>query len=393
MTKSSFTQLMELDGSAQRALRPFAADIAIPQAREALEAAIRGSNRSQEQAAKLLGTLEKSSQLTRLDGIARLESLVMRINDIEKAYERQFCLPIAKVISSLLVSLETDTRVQTSIRNLGELAVRVVRAAESMSVAWLSTANSPQSLMNFAGLQHIGEILKGQPAFGVTLANELRRYLGDWRGRIVMPAEISTDPAARIEFYAARGFNSGLTSFPSNTFDECISVAGIKYQPPPIVSGYSDQSEHEVGDLDMANFGRMSRAFQVLHHFETQIRKFIEEKMTEAFGENWIHQYVAGDVREDWKRKKVQAHNKGAGDHRLIAYADFTHYEKIILQRNNWGQVFGQVFGRKTLIQESFQRLYPIRLCTMHGRVITQEDELFLYVETTRLLRAMGVIN
>ena len=384
---------MELEGSAQRALRPFAADIAIPQARQALEAAICGSNRSREQAAKLLGSIEKSSHLTRLEAVAHLESSLEMINQIEKAYERQFRLPIAQEINSLLVSIETNTSVRNSIRNLGEVGVNIARAAESMSSAWLSTANAQQSLTNFAGIQHIGEILRGRPVFSVQLADGLRRYLGDWRGRIEMPTEISTDPAARIEFYVARGFNSGLTSFPSQAFDQCMTVAGIKYQPQPIISAYSDQAEEEVGDLVTAKFQRMSFAYQALLHFETQIRQFIEEKMTGAFGQNWIRRNVSNDIRTDWMRKREEARSKGAGDHPLISYADFTHYEKIIVQNNNWNQVFGQVFGRKTLVQESFQRLYPIRLCTMHARGITQEDELYLYAETTRLLTAMGVIN
>ena len=75
----------------------------------------------------------------------------------------------------------------------------------------------------------------------------------------------------------------------------------------------------------------------------------------------------------------------------LIAYADFTDYERIIVRNDNWNAVFKQTFRRKEFVRESFQRLYPIRLSTMHARVITQEDLLYLLVETKRLLTAMGV--
>ncbi len=45
----------------------------------------------------------------------------------------------------------------------------------------------------------------------------------------------------------------------------------------------------------------------------------------------------------------------------------------------------------KASVQESFRRLYPIRLATMHARLITEDDELYMYVETKRILTAIGV--
>ena len=66
-------------------------------------------------------------------------------------------------------------------------------------------------------------------------------------------------------------------------------------------------------------------------------------------------------------------------------------YVTIITQKNNWNEVFEPVFSRPTFVQESFQRLYPIRICTMHARMITQDDELYLYVETKRVLSAIGI--
>ena len=39
---------------------------------------------------------------------------------------------------------------------------------------------------------------------------------------------------------------------------------------------------------------------------------------------------------------------------------------------------------------ESFQRLFPVRIATMHARLINWDDELLLLVETKRVLRAIG---
>ena len=92
-----------------------------------------------------------------------------------------------------------------------------------------------------------------------------------------------------------------------------------------------------------------------------------------------------------WIEKQQKAKDSGERSWPLIAYADFTDYVSVITKNDNWEVVFKPIFRRKTVIQESFQRLYPIRICTMHSRLITQEDELYLYVETMRLLSAIGI--
>ena len=113
--------------------------------------------------------------------------------------------------------------------------------------------------------------------------------------------------------------------------------------------------------------------------------------MTPTIGENWIKHRVPGDMCRQWKNKQAKALDEGESKQPLIAYADFTDYERIIVRRDNWDKIFASVFRRKSLVQESLQRLYPIRVCTMHARIISQDDELYLHAETTRLLSAMDI--
>jgi hypothetical protein len=42
------------------------------------------------------------------------------------------------------------------------------------------------------------------------------------------------------------------------------------------------------------------------------------------------------------------------------------------------------------IVIKSLQRLYPIRLDTMHARLVTQDDELFLRVEVRRLVKVIA---
>jgi hypothetical protein len=51
----------------------------------------------------------------------------------------------------------------------------------------------------------------------------------------------------------------------------------------------------------------------------------------------------------------------------------------------NW-VVFKQYFERTENLTESFQRLYPSRKDTMHGRLISQDDALYTYAERKRIL-------
>ena len=61
----------------------------------------------------------------------------------------------------------------------------------------------------------------------------------------------------------------------------------------------------------------------------------------------------------------------------------------IIEQGDNWKGAFKSVFRRPEDVRESFQRLYPVRIVTMHSRIVTLEDELLLMVETSRVLKAI----
>jgi len=48
-------------------------------------------------------------------------------------------------------------------------------------------------------------------------------------------------------------------------------------------------------------------------------------------------------------------------------------------RNDNWEKVFKPESRRVEFVQASFQRLYPIRIGTMHARIITQDDELYIY--------------
>ena len=131
------------------------------------------------------------------------------------------------------------------------------------------------------------------------------------------------------------------------------------------------------------------QAYARLQRLETHLRRFIDEKMTSAFGEDWPRHRLQNNLDEQWVEKKQKAAQEGRKPLPLVYYAAFPDYERVILKRDNYRQVFSKYFCRTGDIRESLRRLYPIRLDIMHSRPITQEDQILLYVEVQRVFNVI----
>ena len=160
------------------------------------------------------------------------------------------------------------------------------------------------------------------------------------------------------------------------------SASLVEAYGPPVPST-ADSAEEE-------GLARTNEAHDRLQRLESHLRRFIDSEMNRAFGADWPRHQLPNNKYDEWKSKKGAAARAGAPSRPLIAYADFTHYVLVICKRDNWEQVFSPFFGRPESVRESFQRLHPIRLDTMHARPITQDDEILLYVEARRLMQRIG---
>jgi hypothetical protein len=221
---------------------------------------------------------------------------------------------------------------------------------------------------------------------GTTLL--LRIDLGDWRDTIVWPKEIFEGLSARADFYVDLGFNTAITDFPAPAFEESLTIAELRRDPPTFVEHYGSPVPASDDDEEEKALVRTNIAHDWLLRFETQLRRFIDEQMTSNYGQDWPKHRLPNGLHEEWQSKKQEAQQAGGPPRALIAYADFTNYERVICKRDDW-RLFAPFFQRPEGVRESFQRLHPVRLDTMHARLITQDDELLLYVETKRLMKAI----
>lgn len=374
----------------QKEAEKFAATFKTFETNSAMKCIAHDFERHEQMVRAALGPIEDLRRLGALTHVSKVSVQVKPMQSVLADIEKRFRLPEMTETARILQDIKF-TGVASILKRHEEEVSKIQEAMNALRSPWLNFENLKVSVSGFAELQSIGLALRSMPSFDDGLTEALRVDLGDWRTAITWPEDIFTDPLARTDFYTARGFNPALTMFPSEAFEQGVRIAGLAGPPPPIFDLY-DHDDYELGNNDdEAGFARTNAAHDRLQRFETQLRHFIDLRMSQAFGEDWIKHRVTREMQAAWREKKEKALDNGEREFPLIAYADFTDYLQIIIRKDNWIDIFKPVFQRKESVQESFQRLYPIRICTMHARIITQDDELYMFVEINRLLKAIGI--
>lgn len=282
------------------------------------------------------------------------------------------------------VQLATTVNLHTPYQSYFDELRRVV---EGIHTPWVNSENALASVQGLAGLTSISKALR-EPShpFEKMATHLLRDQLGDWRH--AHSSTVIDNPIQRSDFYLHQGLNSNLTNYPTDAFDEALTATGIQpIEIKPVISSYQLFSEVEP-DIDEPPT-HMVAAYKIIYAFESRIRRFIDEIMTERYGPSWAKHRVPGDMKKDWEEKRTKALDSGEPERPLICYADFTHYEAVIVRKDNWEEVFKAVFRNKESVTESLRRLYPMRVPTMHTRIIISDDMLYLMAETRRLLTAI----
>ena len=297
-------------------------------------------------------------------------------------YNEQFRLPASAEISRLIAELQTTTQLWGGTTELE-------RVIESIKSPWLNVGNELGSVQRLLGLQSIGELIAHEAGFEPAVANTLRTSLGDWRDAIAWPDEIWTDLSARAEFYADLGFDMDLTDMPAPAFREAAATT-IQSEPPSLVDTYEPPQSAAQPAHEAEVLSRTREAHEWLQGLESQVRRFIDSKMNRAFGPDWPQHQLPDHKYDEWTSKQEGAGRFAGRSCPLIAYADFNDCALVVCERDNWEQVFRSFFGRPESVRESFQRLQPVRLDTIHGRPITQNDELLLRVETKRIMQCIA---
>ncbi len=281
-------------------------------------------------------------------------------------------------LSSLLWGNGSDSALLSIGDSLAKMQTKLVEAGDAS-----------RSIRAFVELQGLGTALRTLDGFSSQITRGLRIDLGDWRELPKFDHANILEPAARIQLYVEQGLDQNLTDFPDEGFSAGLANAGLSedYALIAVLQGFvpADASPIEAAAARRNLFG-----YEVLHRFERGLRDFIDRAMTIKFGPNWPKHRLPGDTYEAWKNIAKAAAEAGNPIPRLIDCADFTDYERIIVRNDNFSDLFGPIFLSKQRVQESFNRLFPLRVATMHARTLTKEDLLYLVAETHRILQAIA---
>jgi hypothetical protein len=311
-----------------------------------------------------------------------IKDAVLGLAPRDAMYRLPLVSEVARLLDSYQVGAVTEFAQRFDTRRLD-----LQRSLEAIRTPWLNELDTAKSIAGALELRGIGTALRTTMGFDPGLTAALRFDLGDWRDKITFPELVFVDPVVRTDFYVKRGFNTALTDFPESAFHQNLRVAGLDGETLDFeffgqVIEPSADPEEEVG------LQRTNKCHDRLQRFERQLRQFIDDAMTAQYGPDWPRKRLARKLYEDWEFKKHRAESNGI-TLTYIEVADFADYETIICKQDHWREVFETRFKKKESVRESFQRLQPIRVTTMHGRIVTNEDELYLAAETARLLSAI----
>lgn len=324
---------------------------------------------------EILSSLKNSGYL---DSTGDIHKSIAASFAAQAAYEQQFRLPAASELALIAHEAMASSALARHVQFSDD---RLQSAMAKMHAPWLQLDAGARSAQAMTDIFAIGRGISSLPPFDQGFTDALRLDLGDWRDDLVATDEYLIDPIWRSNAYVERGFNQELTNFTSSAFDEGLHIAGLLESEPAADVDDEDEDEDEVA--------RARIAFEELRRFELALRRFIEEVMQETFGNDWMKRQLPPHMLDGWIEKKVKAVRAGEVEQPLIDYADFSDYKSIIEKKDNWNQVFKHVFQRSDDVRESFQRLFPVRIATMHARLVTKDDHLLLLVETRRVLRAI----
>ncbi len=132
--------------------------------------------------------------------------------------------------------------------------------------------------------------------------------------------------------------------------------------------------------------------YLLLKNLEENIRRFLEQELSEL-NSQWWKQRIPGDVKQNAEGRKQKDELRKNWDYEkqpLISYIDFTDYEKIITQKNNWNDIFQHIFHDKIAISGKLKEIEPIRNAISHTRNLDPHEEKQLRFYSEEILRSIS---
>ncbi|MFM6137903.1 MAG: Swt1 family HEPN domain-containing protein, partial [Sphaerospermopsis kisseleviana] len=135
------------------------------------------------------------------------------------------------------------------------------------------------------------------------------------------------------------------------------------------------------------------QVYYQLYCIETALRELIIEQLKNLAGYQWYKQRVPSDARQNSQTRLQGEKNQGWSQfipYHKIYYTDFPDLQKIILQKNNWQDIFQSIFHREEVLKGTLTELEPIRNKIAHNRKLTQNDVDIVQGSYTKICECIG---
>lgn len=121
----------------------------------------------------------------------------------------------------------------------------------------------------------------------------------------------------------------------------------------------------------------LEEPYKILQKLETKLRECIQTQL-ETVSKNWWKERVPKDVQEKAELRKTKNEKQWpwhtSRDLPFIFYVDFTDHVKIITRKDNWRQVFKEIFKDKEAISVKLRELEPLRNAIAHFRELSRRE-------------------
>jgi len=115
----------------------------------------------------------------------------------------------------------------------------------------------------------------------------------------------------------------------------------------------------------------MSNAYSILYKLENELRRFIEKKLREVYGEEWWPKGIPSGVRRKAEKKRAKEPDSSLS---LLCYTLFSDLKRIIQKEENWHSIFRKYFRTLEVIISELHQLEDIRHTIAHTRLLSNED-------------------
>jgi hypothetical protein len=142
-------------------------------------------------------------------------------------------------------------------------------------------------------------------------------------------------------------------------------------------------AEHDINTIDE----KTETARKLLFELENSLRSFVNSKLKDN------EQRIPRSFWKDWAntRKKERIPPREPLEYDPIYYSTFDQLKKIIVQNENWSQLFQEHFGRPDGIISRINELDSIRDTIAHNRILSDPDYRSFVTLYEQIMRCLSL--